>query len=854
MEDKAKISSLHDFITINGACEHNLKNVSVEIPKNKFVVITGPSGSGKSSLAMDTLYQEGRRRYVQSLSTYVRQFLGVGSRPKVDQILGICPAVAIDQKTVGFNPRSTVGTITEIYDYLRLLFARAGTPFCPKCKTKMSNTSKDEIVELVVKEFSEKMICALAPLANSRKGEFEKELQKYFMQGYESFVIDGKETKFANVSSILTLKLNKKQVHNIFVVLDKFVVSQSERYRVAEVVEKSLLISECLFAVGVADCPIQYFSTKQSCFNCSVSMIEIEPRMFSFNSPVGACKDCGGLGVKSFLGLSQEKMIDLFESKNAFARVCDSCNGDRLNEVVLSVKIQDKNIADFCKMSIGDALVFISQLKLSDRQASIVKKVVGEIESRLKFLCDVGLEYLTLSRNAPTLSGGEGQRIRLATQIGSALSGVLYVLDEPSIGLHQRDNLKLIQTLKALRDIGNSVVVVEHDTEMMSECDYIIDMGPGAGALGGEIMAIGTPQEICKNDNSLSGKYLSGVFNIEVPEIRRAPKGWLKIKGLHKNNLKNLDIDIPLGVLTVFTGVSGSGKSSIVSQSLAPFFERYFSMKITRSHDFDSISGIDEIKNVVVVDQTPIGKTPRSNPATYIGIFGFIRSLFSELPEAMAKGMGPGHFSFNVDAGRCSECNGEGTIKISMLFMEDEIVTCQVCQGERYSKSVLDLRYNGKNISDVLNMTFAQAAEFFQDFPALKKRLDLLCEVGLDYMILGQSSTTLSGGEAQRIKLVCELAKRGAETLYILDEPTVGLHNHDIKKLMGVLYRLVERGNSVIVIEHNLDLIKCADYVLDIGPEGGSGGGQVVAAGTPEEVAKCKDGYTGKFLSKILNS
>lgn len=842
-------------IKIVGAKEHNLKSVSIDIPKEKLVVITGPSGSGKSSLALDTLYAEGQRRYVESLSSYARQFLGVAKRPDVERIDGLCPAIAIDQKTVGYNPRSTVGTITEIYDYLRVLFARVGTPHCPSCGDIIRAESPERITKMLLQKFEKQMITIAAPIAVQKKGEFKNELTKFFEQGFHRFVIDGTDYRFKDLVEIEALKLAKNNKHNISVLIDKLEVAPSESTRLQEAIEKAFTLNGGLCSIIDHNKKEQMYSSKRICLGCVKSFPELEPRIFSFNSPLGACTNCHGLGFTYEYGSTspeEEGSKSYYMHFDRREQACTYCNGKRLKDEALAVKIAEKNIYDFCSMSIDKLLNLCKNLELYNENKEIAEPLLREIVSRLTFLNNVGLSYLTLSRTARTLSGGEGQRIRLATQIGSALSGVLYILDEPSIGLHQRDNDRLINTLKLLRDQGNTVVVVEHDMDTIKEADYLVDMGPAAGILGGTVTAHGTPAQLAKDPNSLTGAFLAGKRTIHMPLNRRKPTGFLTLKGAHANNLKNVDAQFPLGVFSAVSGVSGSGKSSLVMQTLAPALRQHFASGYAIGSNFEEIEGLDQIKNVVMVDQSPIGRTPRSNPATYLGIFDEIRNLYASLPESNARGYACGRFSFNVAEGRCFECSGDGTIKVSMHFLEDVYVICKTCNGQRYNKQTLEIRYRGKNIADVLNMSVLEAQEFFQTFPRIKKRLDLLCEVGLDYIKLGQSSTTFSGGEAQRIKLVNELAKRDRNTMYILDEPTTGLHSADVEKLLLVLQKLVDRGNTVMVIEHNLDVLKSVDYVIDVGPEGGDQGGYIVAHGTPEQVAKCKESITGKYLKAVL--
>lgn len=846
-----------NVISIHGAREHNLKNISLTIPKNALVVITGPSGSGKSSLALDTLYAEGRRRYVESLSSYARQFLGVTKKPDVDRIDGLAPAIAIDQKTVGYNPRSTVGTITEIYDYLRVLFARAGTPHCPSCNLAIKAESPQTIAELVLQNYQTKEITWGAPLAIQRKGEFTHQLEAFFKRGYHRFYINGTVHRFSTVDDITKLHLKKTYQHTIYVILDRCTVSFEERVRVQEAIEKAFTLTQgfcvALWTNEAGEEQTELYAADRICVNCGSSFPELEPRLFSFNSPLGACKSCHGLGFV-YVAADEQEYTGMYAPRYAHhTKTCGTCQGSRLRPEAQAVLIKKASIVHLSHLSIDDLFDFFQDLTIDPALSPIIGSLVQEITHRLGFLRDVGLSYLTLSRTARTLSGGEGQRIRLATQIGSPLSGVLYVLDEPSIGLHQRDNDKLITTLKKLRDYGNTVLVVEHDVDTIKASDWVIDIGPAAGVLGGKIVAADTPGKLASHAASLTGAYLSGKKEIPVPTKRRKAKGFLVLSGASTHNLQKINVTIPLGCFVGVSGVSGSGKSSLVMYTLAPALTTYFSQGFKPGGNFDDIQGMEQLANCVLVDQSPIGRTPRSNPATYLGIFDEIRALFAKLPESNARGYDAGRFSFNVAKGRCSKCRGEGKIVIEMHFLEDVEIECKTCKGQRYSPQTLEITYNGKNIAEILSMTVHEATAFFEHFPRIKKRLSLLCEVGLDYIKLGQPSTTLSGGEAQRIKLVNELAKRGNNTLYILDEPTTGLHMDDVKKLLLVLERLVDQGNSVLVIEHNLDVLKTVDYLIDIGPEGGIKGGTVVASGTPEAVTKVKASITGRYLKPYLS-
>lgn len=847
----------NDRITIVGAREHNLKNVSVSIPKNSLTVITGPSGSGKSSLALDILYTEGKRRYMESLSSYARQFLGIVKKPEVDRIDGLCPSIAIEQKTVGANPRSTVGTITEIYDYMRVLYARIGHVSCPDCFVPIKAESPENITSMLLDTFENNLVTITAPVATEKKGEFVQEITNLFNQGYYRLRIDGTNYRFRSLEEITASKLSKNHKHTIDVMIDALDVVSHERARLQEAVERAFKLADgtCKVIVGHQE---YLYSSKRMCLQCATSIPEVEPRSFSFNSPIGACSECHGLGIihewpwdADDPDAWKSKYPDFF-GKYAQEKSCQSCYGKRLNKYVLAITIADKDIYEVCSLSVKDALHFFANLKLSSTEKEIAQGLITEIVNRLTFLLDVGLGYLTMNRSSRTLSGGEGQRIRLATQIGSALSGVLYVLDEPSIGLHQRDNDRLIETLKKLRDQGNTVVVVEHDMETIEQADYLIDMGPAAGVLGGQVTATGTPQAIIKQPNSLTGAYLSGRRAIAVPKQLRKAQRYITLQHARKNNLKDLTVKFPLGVFCGVSGVSGSGKSTLIMQELVPALQRELNSK-GKSVNSD-LQGVEALEHLVIIDQTPIGRTPRSNPATYLGIFDDIRKLFAALPESAARGYKVGRFSFNVSEGRCFECNGDGTITVTMHFLPEVTMICKSCNGQRYNRETLQVTYKGKNIAQVLEMTAHEALGFFGAHAQIAKRLALLCDVGLDYVKLGQASTTLSGGEAQRIKLVDELAKRGNKTMYILDEPTTGLHTNDIEKLLKVLNTLIDKGNSMIVIEHNLDVLKTVDHIIDMGPEGGDGGGTVVAQGTPQQVAQNEKSHTGRYLKKMLQT
>jgi len=846
-----------DWISVVGAREHNLKNVSVAIPKNALTVITGPSGSGKSSLALDVLYTEGKRRYVESLSSYARQFLGVSGKPAVDRIDGLCPAIAIDQKTVGANPRSTVGTITEIYDYLRVLFARIGKIHCPSCKATITAQSPETVACMVLERMQGSTVIVTAPLAHEKKGEFIVLLKRLFAQGFYQFFIDGMRHRFAAEQDIMALKLSKTHKHSIELIVDALEVTHDDQTRLHEAIERAFSLGKGLCTIVIGDQRVTYSSSRM-CVGCAISVPEVEPRLFSFNSPIGACAECHGLGsINEWPWDSKdpqswkERYPDFFGPKYATTHVCRSCHGNRLNPQALAITIGGKNIIELTSMPMDTLLHFLQTVVLDATERTIAHELWLEITNRLIFLVDVGLAYLSLNRSARTLSGGEGQRIRLATQIGSALSGVLYVLDEPSIGLHQRDNDRLLVTLKKLRDNGNTVVVVEHDMDTMKQSDYLIDMGPAAGVLGGQVTAYGTPEQVERNPASLTGAFLSGRRAISVPTVRRKPQKFMTLHHAKANNLRDLTVQIPLGVVCGISGVSGSGKSSLIMHELVPALERDLSSRYKQT-DERLVAGSHHLSAMVVIDQTPIGRTPRSNPATYLGIFDEIRALFARLPESKARGYSVGRFSFNTAAGRCYECSGDGIIQVSMHFLPDVTMVCKSCQGQRYNAETLAIQYKGKNIAQVLAMSAYQAVEFFAAHARLIKRLQLVCDVGLDYLTLGQPSTTLSGGEAQRIKLVEELAKRGTDTLYILDEPTTGLHSTDVEKLLRVLTTLVDKGNSMIVIEHNLDVLKTVDYLIDLGPEGGNGGGTIVAQGTPEMVAQSPTSHTGRYLKYIL--
>ncbi|MDE2059476.1 MAG: excinuclease ABC subunit UvrA [candidate division NC10 bacterium] len=869
-----------DKILIRGAREHNLQSINLEIPRDKLVVITGVSGSGKSSLAFDTIYAEGQRRYVESLSTYARQFLEQMDKPDVDLIEGLSPAISIEQKTTSKNPRSTVATVTEIYDYLRLLFARVGKPHCYACGKPIASQTVQQIVDQVLARPDGSKFQVLAPVVRGRKGEYRQVFADLRRQGFVRVRVDGKLRELEE-----SIDLDKNKKHTIEVVVDRLILKADIRKRLADSLETALKLSEGIVVVNLLDPPKDLvFSERLACIDCGVSYPEVSPRIFSFNNPHGACPTCDGLGTKldgrmddlpgilepwhggpnihyldrRYKETSSSKVreeIENYVKRLASIRPCPTCQGARLRRESLAIKIDGKSIADVTRYSVKAGLRFFQELQLSEKDREIARRILKELRERLTFLVNVGLDYLTLDRTAATLAGGEAQRIRLATQIGSSLVGVLYILDEPSIGLHQRDNVRLLDTLKRLRDLGNTVLVVEHDEETIRLADYVIDLGPGAGVSGGRVVACGSPRDIIKHKSSLTGQYLSGRLTIPVPTIRRRGNGLvLTIVGAREHNLKNIEVEIPLGVLTCVTGVSGSGKSTLVNEILRRALDRHLYGSRERPGAHDKILGMEQIDKVIDIDQSPIGRTPRSNPATYTGVFSFIRELYALVPESRIRGYKPGRFSFNVKGGRCEACQGDGLIQIEMHFLPDVHVTCDVCKGARYDRETLEITYKGKSIADVLDMTVEEALRFFEPVPRIKEKLQTLFDVGLGYIKLGQSATTLSGGEAQRVKLSRELSKRGTgQTLYILDEPTTGLHFHDISQLLEVLHRLTDVGNTVLVIEHNLEVIKTADWIIDLGPEGGDDGGQVVVAGRPEEVATHPTSYTGQFLKKTLD-
>ena len=832
---------MHNSIIIKGAREHNLKNIDVTIPRDQLVVITGLSGSGKSSLAFDTIYAEGQRRYVESLSAYARQFLEQMGKPDVDSIEGLSPAISIEQKSTSHNPRSTVGTVTEIYDYLRLLYARVGRPSCFQCGEEITAQTVQQMVDAIGLLPEGSKFQLLAPIVRGRKGEYRKELLDMRRAGYVRARVDG---QLIDLDEDITLDKQKK--HHIEIVIDRLVMKPGEALtrRLADSVETSLKLAGGLVGVLTENGKVALYSEKLACISCGVSYPEITPRVFSFNSPHGACPACDGIGYAMTPGSADDEDFTLLEP-------CETCKGARLRPESLSIKVATQSIAEVTHLSVRAAADFFGSLKFTERELVIAQRILKEIRERLGFLVNVGLDYLTLDRAAATLSGGEGQRIRLATQIGFGLVGVLYILDEPSIGLHQRDNRRLLQTLLRLRDLGNTVVVVEHDAETMMAADHLLDMGPGAGTQGGHVIAQGTPKEVMKNPVSLTGQYLRGTQMVSLPRRERKAKGHLSIVGAKKHNLKGMTAKIPLGLLTCVTGVSGSGKSTLVLEVLFHSLSQLLYHKKPKIDGCKELLGVEALDKVIDIDQSPIGRTPRSNPATYTGLFGFIRDLYSNLPESRVRGYKPGRYSFNVKGGRCEACQGDGLIKIEMHFLPDVYVTCEVCKGQRYNRETMEIHHKGKSIADVLNMTVDDAVQFFEHIPFIKRKLDTLHDVGLHYVKLGQSATTLSGGEAQRVKLSRELSKRPTgRTMYILDEPTTGLHFADVQRLLDVLDRLVEAGNTVLVIEHNLDVIKNADWIIDLGPEGGDRGGEIVAEGPPKEIAKAKRSYTGQVLKE----
>jgi excinuclease ABC subunit A len=868
-----------DRILIRGAREHNLKSIDLDIPREKLVVITGVSGSGKSTLAFDTIYAEGQRRYVESLSAYARQFLEQMEKPDVDLIEGLSPAISIEQKTTSKNPRSTVATTTEIYDYLRLLFARVGKPFCYQCGKPIASQTVQQIVDQVLGLPAGSRIQILAPVVRGRKGEYRHIFVQMRKEGFVRARVDGTLRELEQ-----SIELDKQKKHTIEVVVDRLVVKPDVARRLADSLEIATRLAEGIVTVSVVEGPELTFSEKLACITCGVSYPEISPRVFSFNNPHGACPACGGLGTQvdgrsdaalasteeGFLG-SSARYLDRRYKETSSSRVreaieeyvdrlysirpCKACGGARLRKESLAIKVAGLSIAEVTRLSVKEGLAFFEGLRLSEKDQEIARRILKEIRERLGFLVNVGLEYLTLDRTAATLAGGEGQRIRLATQIGSSLVGVLYILDEPSIGLHQRDNVRLLNTLKRLRDLGNTVLVVEHDEETIRSADHVIDLGPGAGVSGGQVVVAGPPEAIMASPRSLTGRYLARELQIPVPPRRRPHTGlYLTIVGAREHNLKGIDVEIPLGLFTCVTGVSGSGKSTLVSEILRKALAAalYGSREEPGAHD--KILGVERLDKVIEIDQAPIGRTPRSNPATYTGVFSVIRELYALTPDARVRGYKPGRFSFNVKGGRCEACEGDGILRIEMHFLPDIYVTCEVCRGKRYNRETLEILYKGKSIADVLDMTVAEALGFFEKIPRIREKLQTLHDVGLGYIKLGQSATTLSGGEAQRVKLSRELSKRATgRTLYILDEPTTGLHFHDIRQLLEVLHRLTDAGNTVLVIEHNLDVIKTADWIIDLGPEGGDAGGRVVATGTPEEVAARPGSYTGQFLRRVLD-
>ncbi len=828
-------------IKIKGAREHNLKNINLSIPRDAITVITGPSGSGKSSLAIDTIYAEGQRRYVESLSAYARQFLEQLRKPDIDYIEGLSPSIAIDQKTVIRSPRSTVGTITEIYNYMRVLYTRIGKPYCYNCGSLIAKQESKEIIQAVLSLPQGTRLQVLAPIVRDRKGEYRKELQQMRREGFIRARIDG---RMVDLTQDIALKKQKR--HTIEIVIDRLIIKPGIDKQIKYAIETALRYADIVVINLIDGNRDILFSKTMACPKCGISYPDINPMFFSFNSKQGACPRCKGLGFETLEEDSTE-----FEDQ----KICRLCNGLRLRKEALSIKIQDISIGELGRMSIKDALFFINNLKLTEREQTIASRVLKEVRDRLNFLEKVGLDYLTLDRSSLTLAGGESQRIRLATQLGSSLTGVLYVLDEPTIGMHPRDTKKLLENLSSMRDAGNTIIIVEHDEETIRWSDHIVDMGPGAGLNGGLIVASGKPEEIEKNEKSLTGKYLSGKLSIDIPPLRRKPKDFIRIIGAREFNLKELDVSIPLGIFTCITGVSGSGKSTLVLEILyKALLKELYGSKVTPGR-YREITGNDRIDRVICVDQSPLGKTPRSNPATYTGAFSFIRELFSQVSDSKIRGYTPSRFSFNLSGGRCESCRGDGLIRVEMHFLPPVYIPCDICKGKRYNKETLDIKYKGKNIAEVLDMTISEALQFFSSIPSIRQKLEVIEDVGLGYLQLGQPASTLSGGEAQRVRLSKELGKRSTgSTLYILDEPTTGLHYVDIHKLLNVLNRLIDLGNTVIIIEHNLDVIKSADHIIDLGPEGGEEGGRIVAEGTPEEVSTNPDSYTGKFLRDKLPS
>jgi excinuclease ABC subunit A len=835
-----------DSITIKGAREHNLKNIDLTIPRDAITVITGPSGSGKSSLAIDTIYAEGQRRYVESLSAYARQFLEQLRKPDVDYIEGLSPSIAIDQKTVVRSPRSTVGTITEIYNYMRVLYTRIGKPFCYNCGSLIAKQESRDIIKSVMSLPHGSRLQILAPIVRDRKGEYRKELQQMRREGFIRARID---SKMMDLTQDIILKKQKR--HTIEIVIDRFIIKPGIERQIKESVETALRYSDTVIIHLIDENRDILFSKTMACSKCGISYPEINPMFFSFNSMQGACPRCKGLGFENL-----EVVTTRFQEESAAPeehKVCRLCNGLRLKREALNIKIQNINIGEFAKMSAEDALLFIDNLTLSEREQSIASRVLKEVRDRLNFLNKVGLSYLTLDRSSLTLAGGESQRIRLATQLGSSLTGVLYVLDEPTIGMHPRDTIKLLESLSFIRDAGNTIIVVEHDEETIKWADHIIDMGPGAGLNGGLIVASGKPEEIVENDKSITGNYLNGTLSIDIPLVRRKPKDFIRILGAQEFNLKGIEVNIPLGTFTCITGVSGSGKSTLVLEILyKALLKEIYGSKVIPGQ-YREIIGTDKIDRVICVDQSPLGKTPRSNPATYSGVFSFIRELFSQVTDSKIRGYTPSRFSFNLSGGRCESCHGDGLVKVEMHFLPPVYILCDICKGKRYNRETLEIRYKDKNIAEILDMTISEALQFFSSIPHISHKLKILEDVGLGYLQLGQPASTLSGGEAQRVRLAKELGRKlASNTLYILDEPTTGLHYVDINKLLTVIDKLVDLGNSVIIIEHNLDMIKSADYIIDLGPEGGEKGGRIVAEGTPEEICMNHDSYTSQFLRKKL--